>query len=103
MGARGFEIGQGAMLKIEGQEGDRLRVRSGEVWVTQYGDTRDYLLKTGDSLTLSGKGATLATAYKPTALDLYRQDPIAVRQQFEHEARRARAREMRAFFRRIFA
>jgi len=103
MGARGFEISQGAMLKIEGREGDRLRVRSGDVWVTQHGDTRDYLLKTGDSLTLNGKGATLATAYRPTALDLYRQDPLTVREQIEREAGRARALAMRAFFRRIFA
>jgi len=103
MGAREFEISQGAMLKIEALEGDSLRVRSGDVWVTQHGDARDYLLKTGDSITLSGKGATLATAYKPTLLDLYRKDPLAVREQIEREARRAQVREMRALFRRIFA
>jgi hypothetical protein len=91
------------MLKIDALAGDRLRVRAGDVWVTQHGDSRDYLLKAGDSMTLSGKGATLATAYKPTLLDLHREDPFAVRQQIEREARRLQARELRAFFRRIFA
>jgi DUF2917 family protein len=103
VGARELEIDQGAMLKLEALEGDSLYVRFGEVWVTQHEDSRDYLLKTGDSLTLSGRGATLATAHKPTLLDLYRNDPLAVREQIVREARRAQARAMKAWFRRIFA
>jgi hypothetical protein len=91
------------MLKIDALAGDSLHVRFGNVWVTQHEDPKDYLLKTGDSMTLSGKGATLATAHKPTLLDLYRKDPLAVRQQLEREARRTRVREMWALLRHMFA
>jgi DUF2917 family protein len=76
MGAREFEMVKGAMLRIDPLAGDSLRVRSGEVWVTQSEDPNDYMLKTGDSLTLKGKGAMLAIAYKPTLLDLFRKDPL---------------------------
>ena len=99
MSARELEISQGAWLKIDAREGDSLHVRFGDVWVTQHHDTNDYLLKTGDSMVLSGKGVTLATAYKPTLLDLYRKDPVAVREQVERAARRARARTIWALFR----
>ena len=75
MGAREFEMVKGATLRIDPLAGDSLRVRTGEVWVTQFEDPNDYILKTGDSLTLNGKGAALAIAYKPTLLDLFRKDP----------------------------
>src|SRR5690349_10507231 len=65
MGAREFELKQGAVLKIDALAGDRLRVRAGDVWITQHEDSKDYILRTGQSMTLSGKGATLAMAYKP--------------------------------------
>jgi len=103
MGAREFEVNRGAVLKIEALEGDSLHVRFGDVWVTQHKDSKDYLLKAGDSMTLSGKGVTLATAFEPTLLDLYRKDPFAVREQVQRGARRARAQKMRALFRHIFA
>ena len=103
MGAREFEVTRGAVLKIEAREGDSLHVRLGDVWVTQHKDSKDYLLKTGDSMTLSGKGVTLATAFEPTLLDLHRKDPFAVREQVEREARRARVQKMRVLFRHILA
>jgi hypothetical protein len=93
-----LEIRQGAWLKIDAREGDSLHVRFGDVWVTQHEDSKDYMLKTGDSMILSGKGVTLATAYKPTLLDLYRKDPLAVREQVERAARLARVRNMWASF-----
>jgi hypothetical protein len=102
MGTREFEIDQGAVLKIEAFEGGSVQVRSGEVWVTQHGDSRDYLLKAGDSLALSGEGMALAMACKPTLLDLYREGPLSVREQIVQEAKRAQARAMRALFRKIF-
>jgi len=103
MGAREFRINEGEMLKIDALEGDSLRVRSGDVWVTQHGDSKDYLLKAGDAMILSGKGATLAVAYKPTLLDLYRSDPAGTREQILREAKRAQARAIKALFRRILA
>jgi hypothetical protein len=103
MGAREFEMVKGAMLRIDPLAGDSLRVRSGEVWVTQFADPNDYLLKTGDSLMLNGGGATLAVAYKPTLLDLFRKDPAGVREQIGREARRLQAQSVWALLRKIFA
>lgn len=77
MGAREFEIEKGRLLRIDAAPGDRLQVRLGDVWVTQHGDSKDYMLRTGESLTLSGGGATLAMAYKHTLLAWYRSDSRA--------------------------
>jgi len=103
MGAREFEIASGAMLKIDPLAGDCLRVRWGEVWVTQFEDTRDYMLRTGDSIVLDGKGAMLAVAYKPTLLDLFRADPAGIRERIELEARRSRTRSILALVLKLFA
>jgi hypothetical protein len=91
MGAREFLMVKGAMLRIDPLAGDSLRVRSGEIWVTQYEDPRDYMLKAGDSLVLNGKGATLAVAYRPTLLDLLRNHPAGGREQTARRAGRVRA------------
>ena len=103
MGAREFEMVKGAMLRIDPLAGDGLRVRAGEIWVTQHEDRRDYMLMTGDSLTLNGKGATLAVACRPTLLDLFREDPAGVREQIERNARHGWLRSMRVRLRKIFA
>jgi DUF2917 family protein len=103
VGAREFEMVKGAMLRIDPLAGDSLRVRSGEIWVTQSEDPNDYMLKTGDSLTLKGKGAMLAIAYKPTLLDLFRGNPAGGREQIERQAGRARAWSVRALLRKIIA
>ncbi len=103
MGAREFLMVKGAMLRIDPLAGDSLRVRSGGVWVTQYEDPRDYMLKAGDSLALNGKGRALALAYQPTLLDLLRDDPPESREQNERKARRARLRSARALLRKVWA
>jgi len=72
MDAREFEIEKGALLRIDPEPGDRLHVRLGDVWVTQHGDSKDYVLRTGESMTLSGRGPALAMAYKDTQLAWYR-------------------------------
>ena len=75
MGAREFEIEKGRLLRIDAAPGDRLQVRLGDVWVTQHGDSKDYMLRTGESMTLSSEGAALAMAYKHTLLAWYRSEP----------------------------
>ncbi|HEY6240174.1 MAG TPA: DUF2917 domain-containing protein [Burkholderiales bacterium] len=74
MGAREFKIVRGETLRIDPLPGDSLRVRIGEVWVTQLEDPKDYFLGAGESLVLNRRGAVLAVAYKLTLLDLFRDD-----------------------------
>ena len=45
-----FEIDKGAFQRIDAAAGDRLHVRLGDVWVTQHLDTKDYMLRTGQSM-----------------------------------------------------
>jgi hypothetical protein len=74
LGAREFRIVKGATLRIDPLAGDSLRVRCGEVWVTQFEDPKDYFLGAGEWLVLNLKGPVLAVAYKLTLLDLLRND-----------------------------
>ena len=63
------------------------------MWVTQHEDSKDYMLRTGGSMLLSG-GVTLAMAYKHTQLALYRSS---------RRATRTRPLEALAWLRKIFA
>jgi hypothetical protein len=74
MDAREFEIEKGALLRIDAGPGDRLTVRQGDVWVTQHGDSKDYVLRAGESMVVKGQGAVLAMAYKHTLLAWYRSE-----------------------------
>ncbi len=87
-------IDKGSLQRIDAAAGDRLHVRLGDVWITQHADSKDYMLRTGESMLLSG-GVTLAVAYKRTQLAWYRSAP--------RRARRARPLETLAWLRRIFA
>jgi hypothetical protein len=51
-----------SLLRIDDQAGTTIHVACGELWVTQEGDTRDYYLTAGQSLTLTSRGTVLATA-----------------------------------------
>jgi hypothetical protein len=89
-----FEIEKGSLQRIDAAAGDRLHVRLGDVWVTQHGDSKDYMLCTGESMFLSG-GTTLAMACKRTQLAWYRSAP--------RSAPRAAAPGTLAWLRKIFA
>jgi len=45
-------------------------VLSGSFWVTQAGDATDYLLKTGESLSLKGEGSTVIEALHAGVIEL---------------------------------
>lgn len=42
--------------------GVRIRCRSGKVWITQEGDSRDYILGTGQQVELAQRGRVAVTA-----------------------------------------
>jgi len=94
MDAREFEIEKGALLRIDPEPGDRLQVRLGDVWVTQHGDSKDYVLRSGQSMMLSGEGTALAMAYKRTQLAWYRSGS---REQADARPLRALAMVLRLF------
>lgn len=103
MGAREFNLVKGATLRIDPLAGDSLRVRIGEVWVTQFEDPRDYFLKAGDSLVLNPKGAVLAVAYKLTLLDLLRNEASSASVRTERSPARVSGWSARRLLGKIFA
>ncbi len=102
MSAPGLVLGMNETSTLNAARGATVRVRSGRVWLTQHNDTKDYILNTGDTMALAGAGTTIVTAHEPTLLDLYRQDPVALREQITRRSHRARNAEIRAFFARLF-
>lgn len=102
MSAQGLVLGTREMSKLNAARGATVHVRSGCVWLTQHNDPKDHILNPGDAMALNGRGVTIVTALEPTLLDLYRQDPVAVREQIRRRARRARSEGIRAFFVRLF-
>lgn len=102
MSAQEFAPGMNAMFKLNAGRGATVRVRSGTVWLTQHNEPKDHILNTGDGLSLGGGGAAMIGACQPTLLELYRQDPAALREQITRWSHRARDDGIRAFFARFF-
>lgn len=62
------ELKRRSTMKLEEGCGTTVRVVSGNVWLTQYKDTADYLMRAGDSVVLNGKGTTLIYAFEESSL-----------------------------------
>ena len=102
MSAQGFVLGMNETSKLNAGRGAAVRVRAGCAWPTRHKDSKDRIVNTGGALPLGGAGAAVITAYQPALLELYRQDPVAVREQITRRAHRARNEDIRAFFARLF-
>lgn len=61
---------RGSVLQVEDGQGLLVSVWHGEIWLTQEGDHRDYLLTTGRSLRLDRGGAALAHAMRRSVVTL---------------------------------
>ena len=64
---RAGELWSGSRVGAAG-EGVCIRVLRGVVWVTQEGDLADYVLRTGEVLTLRGGGLVVAEAMEDARL-----------------------------------
>ena len=64
------EIKRGSTLKMEGGAGTTVSVVNGSVWLTQYKDNADYVMRSGESARLNGEGTTLIYAFADSALRL---------------------------------
>lgn len=50
------------VLRLSDARGQRIEVARGTLWITQDGDSRDFIVPAGGSLTLDRDGVTLAQA-----------------------------------------
>jgi Protein of unknown function (DUF2917) len=56
---------QEGLLRVQRGNGLHIFVRSGSVWITQEGDTRDVVLEAGESFRLDRDGLALINAFSP--------------------------------------
>jgi len=56
---------RGSLLLIEHGKGMQIELWDGELWITQEGDTRDYVIGPGSSFRLAREGIVLANVFKP--------------------------------------
>ena len=102
MSAREFALGMHETSKLIAERGAGVRIRSGYGSLTRHKDPKEPSLTTGDAMPLGGGGAAMITACQPTLLELYRHDPVALREQITRRAHRARNEDIGAFFGRFF-
>jgi hypothetical protein len=57
-----YAMARRSVLRVVDEPGTVIHVRSGELWITQEGDVRDYYLTAGQSFTVRCDGTALATA-----------------------------------------
>lgn len=55
-------IERGSLVRLRDGKGLLVCVLQGELWVTQEGDPRDYLVRAGERLRLERRGAVVASA-----------------------------------------
>lgn len=71
-GSESIGLPRGKTLRIQDGRGALLYVREGEVWLTQEGDTKDYVLGAGESLRLERDGVALVYSFRRSVLGMTR-------------------------------
>lgn len=71
------ELPANGVLRLPQGDALRLRVASGQVWVTRAGDREDHVLGEGDVLALEARGRAVALALRPSRVEVYRETEAA--------------------------
>jgi len=61
---------RGSLLLIEHGRGMQIELWDGELWITQEGDTRDYIVRAGTSFRVEHEGIVLANSLKGARITL---------------------------------
>ena len=62
------ELKAGKFLRLPQRAGSRVTVRSGEVWITEQGNPRDVVLRSGQTFTIARPGLALVEAFSDASL-----------------------------------
>jgi hypothetical protein len=65
-----MQLARGAFARVGGMKGAVIQVQQGELWITQEGDRRDYLVGAGQSFRVQRSGVILAHALRSSSLSL---------------------------------
>lgn len=102
MDAREFVLGMNELSKLDVAREAAVRVRCAEVLLLGHRQPRDHTSNTGDAVPFGGGEAAITATCEPALLGLYRQDPVALREQVTRWSHRARNEGIRALFARLF-
>ena len=84
-----FMLARGDTLQLRAPRGARLRVRSGDIWLTQHNEGCDHILQSDQTLLLNGDGEAVITAGRASVLEIEGRDPAAASGTRNSRARRA--------------
>lgn len=65
-------LARGQELRLEQAHGLRIACRQGQLWLTQYGDSRDIVLNAGSEFIIDDGTAVIVSALRPSQLCLCR-------------------------------
>jgi hypothetical protein len=65
-----LDLIKGQIVKLDARELDCIRVRSGEIWLTQERDSRDYILRAGSLMIPNRQGPVFIQARQQARLSL---------------------------------
>lgn len=63
-------LGPHDVLRLDDAAGTRIAARSGELWITEEGESRDFVLHAGESRIVGRDGRTLVQALVPSRVSL---------------------------------
>jgi len=65
-----IRLGKKQLLAVTGGKGQPIVCRKGSIWITQDGDSRDVVLREGESFTLDRPGPAIVQSFEPAAVCL---------------------------------
>ncbi len=65
-----LDLPGGTLVPFSSTRGERVRVLSGRVWLTEEGDLRDAFLASGEEVALGGRGLAVIEALTPARVQL---------------------------------
>ena len=65
-----LSLAGGTLVPFSSTRGERVRVLSGRVWLTEEGDLNDALLASGEEVALGGRGLAVIEALSPARIQL---------------------------------
>ncbi|HEX7952615.1 MAG TPA: DUF2917 domain-containing protein [Burkholderiales bacterium] len=74
-------LAPGSLISVWDGAGTRVLCRSGSLWVTQEGERKDAVVRSGEVLTISRSGRTVISALEGASLALYAPDMADVSMQ----------------------
>lgn len=68
---RTIDLPSGSLVPFTSMPGERVRILSGRVWLTEQGNLSDAFLGSGDEVQLAGRGLAVIEALGPARVQLF--------------------------------